>query len=145
VGSGLGIGDVVVARRIRLADAGTAQGLSEFPAPMSITLDADASMANAIGLVSGAPLVDVATTLAITINEAVAARIALTSGAQVEHLEAYGFATACWARGVPFGAVLGVANVVGSRARNEWQMNHRAASHAAAGVLLRWLGTGWLP
>jgi len=50
VGSGLGIGDVVIARRIRLADVGTAQGLSEFPAPMSIALDADASLADAIRL-----------------------------------------------------------------------------------------------
>jgi nucleoside phosphorylase len=145
VGSGVEVGDVVVARRVRLADAATAQGRSEFPAPMAIAFDADASLAETIASVTGTRLVDVATTLAITVDENTAASIVLVSGAHVEHLEAYGVATACAARGVPFCAVLGVANVVGSRARDEWRAHHQAASQAAAGAVLRWAGSGWSP
>jgi nucleoside phosphorylase len=142
VGSGLAVGDVVVARRIRLVDAAVTQGLAEFPKPMSTAIDVGVAMARGIGVATGARIADVATTLAVTVDESTAARIAHASGADVEHLEAHGIATACASRGVPFGAVLGVANVVGARAREEWRAHHRAASQAAADAVLRWLRSG---
>jgi nucleoside phosphorylase len=138
-GAGLAIGEVVVARRVRLVDPWVLRGLSEFPGPMSVVSETDVPMAEAIARATGARPADVATTLAITVEDAAAAHIAQATGAHVEHLEAHAVATACAARGIPFGAVLGVANYVGARAREEWRLHHREAARAAADVLLRWL------
>ena len=68
---------------------------------------------------------------AITVDDAAATLIARSSAAHVEHLEAYGVAAACAARGIPFGSALGVANHVGARAREEWRAHHRKAAAAA--------------
>ena len=63
---------------------------------------------------------------------ALAARLA--GCGDVEHLEAFGFARACAAEGLPCGAVLGVANMVGGRGRAEWLAHHASASDDAADV-----------
>jgi nucleoside phosphorylase len=114
------------------------EGLAQFPDPMSVSLDADATTAAAL-LRAGGKRGDLATTPGITVDDAAAARLAHATGARVEHLEAHGVATACAARGVPFAAALGVANEVGSRAREQWRMHHRAAATAAVDVVTRWL------
>ncbi len=139
-GAQLGIGDVVVARRVRLVDPSVALGTAQFPDPMSVVTDAHPGLASGLAAI-GARMADVATTLAVTVDDAAAARIARATGAGVEHLEAHGVATACSARGVPFAAVFGVANVVGARAREEWRVHHRASAQAAANTVLRWLPT----
>jgi futalosine hydrolase len=144
-GSGLGVGAVVVARRVRLVDPSALHGASQFPGPMSVVTDTHAPMADAICRAAGVPPAEVATTLGITVDDATAARIAQATGAQVEHLEAHGVATACAARGIPFGAVLAVANHVGARARDEWLLHHHAAARAAANVVLTWMERGALP
>jgi nucleoside phosphorylase len=103
---------------------------------MSIVTDAHPATHQAL-LRAGARVADVATTLAITVDDAAAALIARASTAHVEHLEAYGVAAACAARGIPFGAALGVANYVGARAREEWRAHHRTAAAAAVDAVLR--------
>jgi nucleoside phosphorylase len=134
----LAIGEVVVARRIRLVDASVVAGVAQIPEPMSSVIEADAALADGLER-AGARRADVATTLAITVDDATARRMALTASVQVEHLEAFGMAAACAAQGVPFGAALGIANFVGARARDEWRVHHRQAAAAAADVALRWL------
>jgi nucleoside phosphorylase len=136
--SSLGIGDVVCARRVRLADAAVASGDAEFPEAMGVVLDADPALGAALQAAAAVPA-DVATTLAVTVDDAVAARIASWSSAGVEHLEAYAVAAACAFADVPFAAVLGVANIVGARAREQWRQHHRAAAQGAASAVLRWL------
>jgi nucleoside phosphorylase len=139
--SGLLIGDVAVPAHVRLAAPCVADGMAEFPAPMSLV--SEAHVPTLEGLVrAGGKAADVASTLAITVDDAAAARLERATGDRVEHLEAHGVATACAARGVPFGAALGVANIVGSRARQEWLANHRAAAAAAIEVVARWLRSG---
>jgi nucleoside phosphorylase len=138
-GLGLSIGDVVAARRVRLVDAAVAEGRAQFPEPMSVTGDAAGATVEAL-VTAGARAADVATTLAITVEDATADRIARSTGTQAEHLEAYGVLAACAARGIPFAAALGVANIVGSRARDEWRAHHKQAAAAAVGVVLRMLG-----
>jgi nucleoside phosphorylase len=91
---------------------------------------------------AGARAADVATTLAITVNDDAAGFIARESATEVEHLEAFAVAIACAAAGVAFAAVLGVANVVGARAREQWQANHHRAAARAASVVLQWLRDG---
>ena len=50
-----------------------------------------------------------------------AATLAESVGADVEHLEAFGVATACAREHIAFGVVLGIANIVGANAREEWR------------------------
>jgi nucleoside phosphorylase len=137
------IGDVAAARRVHLVDVGVVLGATQFPAPMSTAIEAHTVVAGGLER-AGGKRADVATTLAITVEDSMAARIARgpQGVAHVEHLEAFGIGAACAARGVPFAAALGVANTVGSRARDEWRMNHQQAAAAAADVVLRWLSGG---
>jgi futalosine hydrolase len=137
----LSIGDVVVARRICLVDASAYAGLTQFPEPMSTAIDASAALAEEL-VRAGGTQADLATTLAITVDDSTAAGIAQGARAQAEHLEAFGMAAACAARGIPFACALGVANFVGSRARDEWRMHHRRAASAAADLVVRWLRNG---
>ncbi len=139
--SSIAIGRVVVSRRVVLADPGVAGELSAYPDPMSTELVADAALGEALRA-HGAQPTDVATTLAVTTDDPLAGRLSAFTRCGAEHLEAYGVAVACAAQGVPFVALLGVANGVGSRGRDEWRQNHRAASAAAIAVLLAWLGAG---
>ncbi len=85
---------------------------------------------------------DLAITLAITTDDALAAQIASKSGCTAEHMEAYGVAAVCARSSIPFAAALGVANVVGSTARDEWRANNVAASEAAAALVIAWLEGG---
>lgn len=93
-------------------------------------IDADPSLLEALRL----PHARVLTTVAISTDPALVAR----RGAdwQVEHLEAYGAALACAERGIPFVAVLGIANRVGPDAHAEW-VAHRAEAEQAARTAAR--------
>jgi nucleoside phosphorylase len=135
-GSGLRVGEVVAPARVRLVDAAVVEGRAQFPEPMSVLAEAHGPTLDAL-VRAGARAADAANTLAITVDDATAARVEGATGTQAEHLEAYGVLTACAARGVPCAAVLGVANLVGSRARDEWRAHHRQAAVAAVEVLLR--------
>ncbi|MDP9034395.1 MAG: hypothetical protein M3O50_06280 [Myxococcota bacterium] len=137
-GRALAIGDVVVATSVLLTDPSVIEGRSQFPGPMSLASDAEPSLAAALQL-AGARAARIATTLSITVDESTAARIAQATGAEAEHLEAHAVATACEACKIPFGAVLGVANYVGSTARDEWREHNASCASAAAEVVVRWL------
>jgi nucleoside phosphorylase len=139
--AGLALGDVVTARRLRLVDPACIVGASQFPEAMVTTAEVHQPITDALAA-GGARPCCVATTLAITVDDAAAARIAEGVGAEVEHLEAQGVAMACAARGVPFAAILGVANFVGARGREQWRANHRRAEHLAGERVLRWLQEG---
>lgn len=140
----LALGKVAVARRVVLAEPAVARGEAAFPDPMSSELLADAALgAGMAARAKGtAKLVDVATTLAVTTSDPLAAVLAASTQCQAEHLEAYGVAAACAQEGIPFVAALGVANDVGSKGREQWRANHRMASEAAIGAVLEWMGDG---
>jgi len=141
-GTGLAIGDVVVARRCMVVDGSVLTGEAQFPEAMSRQTASDEPMVRAL-VAAGARAADVATTLAVTVDDSAADRIARTTGAHVEHLEALGIAVACAACATPFAAVLGVANIVGKDAREEWRKNHVEAAAAAVGCAVRWLEACW--
>jgi nucleoside phosphorylase len=140
-GRGPTLGDVVVARRIRLVSTAAAQGRADFPPAMQTDLDLGGPFADALAS-GGARQVTVATTLAITTDDRLAEDLAARRGCDVEHLEAFAVAEACSARGIAFGVVLGVANIVGAGARREWLAHHRTAGDAAATRVVRWLEQG---
>lgn len=124
--SGLAIGDVVIAERVLLATPSGA-----LVDAMTTSLDADASPF--IGR-----RVTVATTLAITTDDAIAAALEHATNAHVEHLEAFAVARACADAGITFSAVFGIANVVGSVGREQWRANHvRASAAACAAAAIR--------
>jgi nucleoside phosphorylase len=137
--SGLALGDVVAADVVRVVDATAVDGRAQFPGPMPTSLASDRRLLLELEA-CGARRAHVATTLGITVDDDTAARIARGTNSQVEHMEAFAVASACEARRVPFIAVLGVANLVGSGARQEWLQNHHAAAAAVAACVLRWLG-----
>jgi futalosine hydrolase len=137
----LKIGDAIVSRRIVLVDPSALVGASQFPEPMSMAIDGHPGLARALEA-AGARHAAVATTLAVTVDDPTASRIAQATGAEVEHLEAHGVATACAARGVPFVAALGVANTVGSQGREQWRVHHRQGAEAVTRVVVDWLRAG---
>jgi len=139
-GRGLSVGDVVVGRRVRLVSTAMSEGRAAIPAPMRANHETG-ELSDALARF-GARKVDIATTLAITTDDLLAARVAEGSGCDVEHLEAFAVAHASAAAGVPCAIVLGVANLVGSGARGEWQRNHHTAGEAAGACILRWLESG---
>jgi nucleoside phosphorylase len=107
---------------------------------MNVVAEIDADLSSAVG--GGARAVDVATTLSITTDDALARRVGEALGCEVEHLEAFAVAAACSAERVPVIAVLGVANRVGSAARDEWRRHHASAGKAATDVVAAWLASG---
>jgi futalosine hydrolase len=133
--SPLAIGEVVTAATTRVADASLLDAHAELPAPMPATCD----LALHPTIVrAGARLVDVANTVGITVDDGLARRLGENMRAHggVEHLEAFAFARACASRGVLGGVVLGIANLVGARGREEWRAHHIEASAAAARVAI---------
>jgi nucleoside phosphorylase len=138
---GPSLGAVAVARRVVLAEPAVVRGEAAYPEPMSTELAADRRLGDAL-VAAGGTFADMATTLAVTTDDALAARMAAFTSCTVEHLEAYAVAAACAAHGVPFVAALGVANRVGAIGRAEWRQNHRAASAAAIAVLGSWMRAG---
>jgi len=139
-GRDLGVGAVVRATRIHLASTAAVEGRGAFPAPMTIAAQPDDALSMAVG--GSAQPVEVATTLTITTDDDLARRVGETLGCEVEHLEAFGVAAACAADRVPLATVLGVANRVGSPARDEWRRHHGSAGKAAADVVAAWLSSG---
>jgi futalosine hydrolase len=137
----LGIGQVVTAHRIRLASTATVEGRAAFPGPMLVGVDPDASLTRGLAGES-VRRVGVATTLAITTEDALAHLISGTLECEVEHLEAFASVAACVRLHVPSAVVLGVANRVGTPARDEWLRHHDAAGKAATDVVAAWLGRG---
>ena len=140
-GAGLGVLDVVALARTRLASAGVPEGLAALPEPMARELVADATLTAA--LAPGAAAVTVASTLTLTVDDGAARALAHATGAAAEHLEAFAVGLAAEQAGARFGAVLGVANLVGSRGREQWRAHHHEASRRAAEALLEGLRGPW--
>jgi nucleoside phosphorylase len=130
--SSLPNGSVVAAARARVVDVAVLDGLAALPGPMPPEVAFDPALHDAL-VEAGAKSVQIANTVGITTNDGLAKRLA-SSSCDVEHLEAFAVARACAVAGVPCGAALGIANVVGERGRAEWLANHERASALAADV-----------
>jgi nucleoside phosphorylase len=131
-------GEVVRARRIHLVSTAALEQRAGMPSIMGATHSADPGLSAGLDRL-GLAEVDVATTLAVTTDDALAARIIDVHACGVEHLEAYSIALACAAFGVPLAAAFGIANRVGAGGREEWLEHHQMAERAAAAAVLQWL------
>ncbi len=124
--SGPQVGSVVVSGALGLASTAVALGLGYQPqAPAVLSSDDGLIAASAL------PFARVLTVSAITTDAALMARFAPEW--EVEHMEAYAVAFACAEAGVPFAAILGIANRVGPGAHAEWLRNHAAVEASARG------------
>jgi len=140
-GRPLSVGQVVVGRKLHLASVAAAMHRGAFPAAMPVVVETAPELSTALSR-GALHEVSVATTLAITTDDAVAATLSASVDADVEHLEAFGVAAACGRRGIACGVVLGIANIVGSTAREEWRIHHESAGSAAAAVVADWITNG---
>jgi nucleoside phosphorylase len=143
----LAIGQVVVLGVTALVDPAVTLGVAATLPPISKLHVADgellAEVSSSGSSHSGGPAlaaVRVATTASLTTSDEVAAR--LSEQWDVEHLESAGVATACKAAAVRFGAILGIANRVGSTGRDEWA-KHRQSAEQATGATARILVDRW--
>jgi nucleoside phosphorylase len=136
--------DLVIASRCHLFDPSVAAGKAEFPGPMQTLLDTHPTLSAGLAAHGGprARIAEVATTLAITVDDAVASQVQPRTGIEAENLELFPVALACRAADVPFAAVLGVTNVVGSTGRQDWRTFQRDAAIAAAETIISWVRTG---
>jgi len=135
------LGAVAVARTLHLASGSEVAGASYFPGPMVRRAVTDAALRRAL-MAAGegaAAAGDVATPLGITSARRLAARLAASTGAAVENLEAFAVARAAAAAQVPFGAVLGIANRVGPAAHHQWLQHRGTATAAACALVAAWL------
>jgi nucleoside phosphorylase len=136
--------DTVVPRSCHLFDPSAAAGKSEFPDPMQTALDTHGALGASLCAAAGprGHYTRVATTLAITIDDAVARAVNPATGFDAENLELFPVAAACRAADVPFSAVLGVTNMVGSTGRLDWRKFQREAAESTAEVFLNWVLAG---
>jgi len=137
------IGTAAVAGEILCMSTAALKGEAYLPGPMVVQVPTSRSLQTALagaraGHSRDLPR-DVASPLAITRSATLGRRIAEATGATLENLEVFSVARAAAAAGVPFAAVLGVANRVGPTGHEEWQRHHRAASRAACELIARFL------
>jgi nucleoside phosphorylase len=136
--------DIVVPSRLSLFDPAVVAGKAAFPEPMQTVVDPDPQLS--AGLVQAVSTrghqCNVATTMSITTDDAVAKVVHGATGIEAENLELFPIALACRAADIPFAAVLGVTNMVGSKGRQDWRQYQRDAAIAAAEVIVAWLRGG---
>jgi nucleoside phosphorylase len=133
----------VVATGVRLVDAHVLNDHAAFPAPMQLLNAPDRSLSEGLAQTDPSSLRgEVATTLAITTDDALAQTIGSKSGCAAENLEAYAVALACAAHDLPYACVLVATNAVGSQGRQQWQNYQRSAAEKAAELLIAWLERG---
>lgn len=140
-GRGLTPGQVVVAERSVVADAGVLKGWSSFPDPMTGQVQMHPGMVGGLST-AGIRRVSIASPLSVTTDVGLASEIAGRLQCDAEHHELFGVALACAPYRAPLAAVLGVSHEVGENARETWRVTHRAAAHAAAALIGAWLRNG---
>lgn len=135
--------DVLVSSRVQLVSHAVNAGRSEFPGPMQTSQECDPLLG--AGLAAGGGRVfmaQVACTLARTTDDTIAASLHPATGCEAENLEAFSVAEACKSAKIPFAAVLGVSNIVGSTGTRDWTQFQRAAVNAAAETIVTWIQRG---
>ncbi len=87
------------------------------------------------------PTANVVCPIAMSASRPPGRRTARGSASALENLEAFAVARAAATAGVPFAAILGIANEVGPSGHREWQGNARTAAAAACEGALTFLAT----
>jgi nucleoside phosphorylase len=135
--------DVIVPTKVLALDHAVLRGQAAWPPPMQTTFEP--SPAIVAGLATGRMrtfAVPVASPLAFTTDDNVAAQVRGLVGADAESMDVLGVASAAVGANIPFACVLGVTNIVGSTALRDWNQFKRDAVIQAAGAVFAWLHAG---
>jgi purine-nucleoside phosphorylase len=130
------IGSAAICRRIRLLPPVLGRQHCFLPSIVPTQARSSTALVRALRKATALPMADVACPLAITANKKAATAAAEFSGCALENLEAFSVARAAAAAGIPFAAVLGIANYVGPAAHAEWKIHGDAAAAAACQAVL---------
>jgi nucleoside phosphorylase len=135
--------DLILPTRAQLVDTMVLQKRASFPEPMQTSVECHPLLRAALAA-SGprSSTVPVASMMAPISDDGLATTIQPASGCDAENNELFGVAAACQAANVPFAAVLGVTNLVGSTGRHDWAQFHREAVTQAASLIGTWLHNG---
>jgi len=134
------IDDAAVVSRAALVATGVLRKESYLPPPLMTEVVCDRSLVSALlHAATGATVATAACPLAITRSPVLARRITRATQATVENLELFAVGRAATLAGLPFAALVGVANRVGPRAHAEWKQHHATASAAACAAVQSWL------
>jgi nucleoside phosphorylase len=132
-----------VPSRLRAIDGAERAGRAAFPEAMPVEIEAAGVLCAALaGDDAAIERGTLATTLAITTDDALARELGAHAGCHGENLEAAAVAYACRSARVSFAAVLACTNEVGSQGRAQWLEHRAAAAHATARLVLSWLSRG---
>jgi nucleoside phosphorylase len=114
-----------------------------FPGPLQTTVDCDALVGSSLAACHPRGLLaPVASPLADTTDDALAASVHPVTAFVAENLELFGVASACRAADVPFVGALGVTHVVGRSGRRDWSTFQHDAVTAVASAVVGWLNKG---
>lgn len=127
----LAIGTAAIVRRTNLLSNLLGDGHSYLPSVLPTEQPCSADLVTRLRKATKLAVVDVACPVGITASTNAARAAARQSGCAAENLEAFAVARAAARAGIPFAAVLGIANRVGPAAHAEWKMHARAAARAA--------------
>lgn len=136
--------DIIVPSSLSLFDPSVAAGKAAFPEPMQTVIEPDKALTTGLlkAVEQRGRSAKVATTMAITTDDAIARLVYGATGLEGENLELFPIALACRAADVPFAAVLSVTNMVGSTGRTDWRKFQRDAAIASAEVVVSWMRKG---
>ena len=132
----LALAGVVAARRLLLSADGVATGDAYLPPRLPATQETTLTLRR-VAAAAGLLMADVACPLAITSRSAALGHRARTPACDVENLEAFAVARAAATAGLPFAAILGISNAVGSSAHAAWKRNATRAAAAACRAALK--------
>lgn len=134
--SGFQIGQLVLARAVRLGAGDVAAGAMRIPGLMPQPIFTDADLTDQLRRQLSTPPADaeVICTLGITESESLARQLESGVPHRVENLEAYPVLRA--ANGIPTAILLGITNIVGPNGGREWKENFRTVMQAAVHAIL---------
>jgi nucleoside phosphorylase len=133
------VGAAALAARIQLLSSAAVRGQAYFPPVLPTRVDTDPALRAQLVAATALPEADLACPLGITQTAATAARTAAATRCALENLEAFAVGRAAARADTRFAAVLGVSNVVGPTAHEEWKTHAEAAAAAACDAVIRWL------
>lgn len=81
----------------------------------------------------------VVTALTLTINDQLANIIRKQTDGELENMELYGIARVCEELSIPWNALLGVTNKVGSSGHEGWLKNHEKMENLSGKTIAKWL------
>jgi futalosine hydrolase len=137
--AGLTIGSAVLARTFHLASDSVARQAAYLPEPLPAEAASTPELLQEVAAATSLPIVDVACPIGITRAATLAQQLRKSTGAALENLEGFAVARAAASAGVPFVALLGIANHVGPEGNQQWRTHGTAAAAAACSAVRTWL------